>query len=191
MAKESSGYDLVLDVVAPRNRNVRFGPAGINLRGEARIAEISSLNINGAMAKAGGSIPGQRILVDTRQHHVKIIDRMTLPESKSIDRALRELCRTEQYMHAKYGEYLPDYDAGGISDDEWPKWLYAMRRLVDHGRLKIVKGDNLLPKLSEILKLGPVTFYVGNVKSRNEEKPFNVLGPADAAKFEKLEAAGV
>jgi hypothetical protein len=192
MAKDASGrradYDLVLDVVAPRNRDVRFTPAGIVLRGEKRITEISSISVNGAIAMAGGVIPGQRLMVDLKMRHVKVIDRMTLPESRAIDKVLRDLCKTERYQQWKYGEYLPDSDFGGISEKEWPKWLFCIRRLVDHGRLRVVKGGELLPSLADIAKMGDITFFVGNVRSRNEDKPFNVIGPQNASQFETASA---
>lgn len=183
MATES--FDVVLDAYAPRNRNVRFWPAGITLRGECRWDQLTGDSPNGAMLQTGGVIPGQRMLVDTKNRTVKIIDRMELPENKEKDSALRALVKTEHYWGGRFGHYEPEQNFE-LSEEEWPTWLWHMRRSVDHKRMNLVKGK--IPGYSEILRMGKVQLGDScNVKPIDEKKPFYMLDESDAEKFETKE----
>lgn len=193
MAKSQS-YDVVLDVYAPHNRNVRFWPAGETLRGEVRMTELATDRPPGALLSVGGSIPGQRLLIDTAERHVKIVDRMNLPENADKDRALRKLTQTEQYYRFAYKEYEPDIDYG-VPVAEWPTWLWHLKRLVDHGRLKVVKGS--LPGYSEIAAMCDhakgIRIQLGdscNVRPEDLDRPFYAMDERDAEKLLELETAG-
>lgn len=147
--------DLVLDVRTPKSRNVRFYPAGITLRGEVEYTQCQTRNP--ALQYVGGRIPGMRMEVDTKSRTVRIVDRMSLPESKEIDRALRELSNTERYSRFKFGRY-EDEQVYNVAERDWPTWLWHIRRLVDHGRLHIVSGQNNLPSPAKIAMMGTVRY---------------------------------
>lgn len=150
-----SGYDIELDVVAPRNRCVHFYPMHANLRGAVRMSEIASDRPNGALLQIRGmEIPGMRMLIDMQGMHVKVIDKMTLPENRDRDQALRRLTKQDKYSMFSFTDYEKDVD-NAVTAAEWPTWLYHIRRLVDEGRLSIVSGGSKLPTLDEILKMCP------------------------------------
>lgn len=179
-------FDLVFDVEAPRNRNVWFRPANILLRGTVRMDQLSTDKPNGALLLVGGVIPGMRMMVDTKGRKVTVIDRMTLDENKDKDRALRKLTtENDQYRRARFGRYEDD-QTFDVPQAEWPSWLWHMRRLVDHRRLQVVRGN--LPKYSDILKMGKV--YLGdscNVTPADKDKPFWVLDESDIPTYEELD----
>lgn len=188
MAKDKfqeSEYDLVLDAVCEPNRDVLFLPAEMTLRGERRQEWIRSDNINGAISQVGGVIPGQRMLVDTRTRHVKIIDRMTLPENRSIDERLRKLTTADRYRMGRFTDYEKDIDMQ-VSADEWPKWLYCMKRCVDHRSMTLVRGT--LPELVEIRKMGRIVFDAGNLTPKDPKNPFNELLPPAKAELATAKA---
>ncbi len=185
MAK--TGYDLVVNVIAPRNRNVSFYPTKTILRGTVRMSEIKSNRPNGALLQCGMEIPGQQVQVDMTLRHVKIIDRMTLPEFKEKDRQLRAVCRQEDYQRFAFGQYENDYDTQ-ISAEDWPTWLWHIRVLVNNGRFQVASGGSALPQLSEILKMctGRIKVQVGDscdVKASDQDRPFYLLDSRDAEKF--------
>lgn len=189
----TENFDLVLDAYAPRNRNVRFWPAGITLRGECRWDQLTGDSPNGAMLQTGGTIPGERMLVDTKNRKVKIIDRMELPENKEKDIALRALAKTERFWGGRFDHYEKEQNFQ-VEEEDWPTWLWWMRRLVDHKRMNLVKGS--LPEYSDILRRGRVQLGEScNVRPLDEKKPFYMLDKTDAHKYEtqddkKLVGAG-
>lgn len=183
--------DLVVDFVAPRNRNVRFYPAGRNFRGEVRIQETAG-STPAALIQVGGVIPGQRMLVDSKRKYVKVIDRMTLKENQMIDRELRRLCRTERYWNFAYEHYEEDVEYN-LSDNDWRQWLWWIKRLVDHGRARIVQGK--LPVAdgpagdNEILKMGRFQFGDScGLVPIDKDRPFYM---ADERDIEHPELMGV
>lgn len=186
MSRQS--FPIVLDVVAPRNRDVLFYPAGRNLSGEARATEAVGNNINGALSRLG-TIPGHRILVDMEGRVVKIVHRMTLPENKDKDRQLRELAeRNPKYRHCRFGSYEDDQEFK-VAPSEWPTWLWHIRCLVNHKRLRIEKGANLIPTPDDIYAMASKTGYWpvlgdrGSASYQDPTRPFDKLGPHNAADF--------
>lgn len=165
-------YDLVLDAVCANNRNTYFTPARYTLRGELRASELKVEN-NGALSAVGGVVPGQRMLVDTKAKHIKIIDRMTLPEHKALDEQMRKLHETDAFWAHRYTDYLGDVDFAP-SEEEWPKWLYCMARCVEAGTMRLVRGN--LPSSRECRALGEMTFANDySLSGKDGKKPFNVL----------------
>lgn len=178
MAKDvQQGYEIWLDVAAPRNRNVLFVPAQMTLRGEARASEVMG-DTPAALNAVGGVIPGQRILVDLRMKQVKIIDRMTLPEHAAVDKTLRDLARTEKYQQSAFTHYEKDYDAAP-GDDEWPRWLYYIRRLLDAQRLRLAKGT--FPSMEKIRAMGDILIPIEGYVPNDKAKPINVLPKLEQA----------
>jgi hypothetical protein len=187
MAK-TAPYDLVLNVIAPRNRNVDFYPTRNVLRGTVRMSEIKSKSPNGALLQCGMEIPGMQLQLDMTLRHVKIIDRMTLHEFKEKDRQIRAIARQEGYQRFAFTDYEKDYDTN-ISPEDWPTWLWHIRVLVNAGRFQIVTGGNTLPSLSNILKMceGRIKVQTGDscdVKASDQDRPFYLLDARDAEKYE-------
>lgn len=184
-----SDYDLVLDActngqevvvngkVERRggNQNVWFIPAGVSLHGEIRAEWLHSSRVPGAILQVGGVIPGHRLLVDTKGRTAKIIDRLSLPEHAKLVEQLRVIGQTERYWHARFDALRKDVDFN-IADDEFAKWMYCIRRCVDHGTLQLVRGT--VPTLEECRKLGTITFNNANgISLKDTKNPFNVLRP--------------
>ena len=188
----NSGYDLVLNVMAPCNRNPHFYPLQDVLIGTVRMSELRTDKPNGALLQVDMEIPGQQLQIDTALMHVKVIDRMTLPEFAEKDRKLRKLCQTEQYSLSNFRNYRPDIDTQVASKD-WPTWLYHIRILVNAGRLHIEKGHKLLPSIVSILKMCPpeskVRIQTGDScggKAADPDRPFYLLDARDAAPLEQV-----
>jgi len=147
-------FDCVIDFVAPRNRNIRFFPAGKNFRGECRLDQCVG-NTPAALLQVGGVIPGQRMLIDSKARYVKVIDRMNLRENQLIDRELRRLTRTEKYWNFEFGHYEDDQEYH-LSENDFRTWLWHLKRIVDHGRGKVVQGTFPVENYDDILKSGRV-----------------------------------
>ncbi len=154
---------IVLDVRCKFNRNPYFVPLQGSLRTEIRHEEIRLKNIPGLLNLCGGSIPGHRIVIDTKKGVGRIIDRMHFPENKEKDKLVRSALRNDEDTIGK--EFGPLYNTDGCLFEEDHKlgdsppgnlatWLFWCRRMYDDGKLKLVEGD--LPTLDEIHKIGDV-----------------------------------
>lgn len=145
-------YDVWLDVRCQRNRHERFAPAGITLQGEYR--SIDDPNASNALTQVtGGVIPGHRVLVDTKQRHVKIVHRMSLPENKAKLAQIETLRGTDEFLNMPKFKF-EDVDSSP-SEQEWPTWLWQMHRGVENGTLHIARGK--LPTGDEIRRMGDIT----------------------------------
>lgn len=155
---------LVFNVRCKLNRNPYFVPLGGCLRTEIRHEEIRLKNIPGLLNLCGGSIPGQRIEIDTKKGIGRIIDRMHLPENKEKDKQIRNALRNDENAIGK--EFGPLYNTVGCLEEGDHKfseslpgnlasWLFWCRRMYDDGKLELVEGD--LPSLDDIRKLGDVS----------------------------------
>ena len=161
--RSSKGYDLVFDVVARRNRNVRFFPAQGNLQGEVNISQISSDKVPGYLNQVGGWIPGYQIQIDTKGRKARIVDRL-----KQEDHApILEKCRVV-HATAMNGAFAPitsenfkregdvvDEAEFEMSDDpsnSLATWLYHCWNLQRRNKLTLIKGK--LPTLDEIFGHG-------------------------------------
>lgn len=186
---KESDYDLVLDAFVPGkevvgrngqterrggNQNTWFHPAGMSLDGEVRAEWLHSDRAPGAILQIGGVIPGHRMLVDTKARVVKIIDRLSLPEHSSLVQQLKAIGQTERYWHARFDSFRKDVDFKP-TDEEWPKWLYCMRRAVDHGTLRLVRGS--LPTIDECRAMGQMVFNSAHITPKHGVAPFNILQP--------------
>lgn len=176
--KELNGYDLVLDVaIAGKNRNVRFYPMNENLEGEVRQENIYLKNTPGAISRMGGVIPGQRLYIDTKHQHVKVIDRKSLPEFKAALAEAKKLAATDdmRIRHAQFNSVKPDIDIKPPKN-EWPTWLYHIRVKVDAGRFRVVKGE--VPSMESIRKMGVIQLFDNNgIPSKDPKRPFWELHP--------------
>ena len=155
---------IVLDVQCKFNRNPYFVPLSGCLRTEIRHEEIRLKHIPGLLNLCGGSIPGQRIEIDTKKGVGRIIDRMHLPENKEKNKQIRAALRNDEDTIGK--EFGTSYNTEGclfegdhkLSDSppgNLASWLFWCRRMLDDGKLKLVEGD--LPSLDDIRKLGDVS----------------------------------
>lgn len=189
MAKEN--YDLEIDVEAPRGRVVVFFPAHRQLRSTLRPQPGENSDI---LLIAGGEIPGQRILIDTKLRHVKIIDRMGLKENEERARQIREAIKSEKYPHLLNTklEAEPDIDLD-VDIKKWPEWLYHLANLEEQGRLKVRKGK-LLTR-NECLKMCNYKAGIrvqlsesGGLRDMNQDRPFYFLDERDA---EVVEATAI
>lgn len=184
-----SDYDLVLDARVDGkevtingrterrggNQNVWFIPAGMSLAGEIRAEWLHSSRVPGAILQVGGVIPGHRLLVDTKGKTAKVLDRLSLPEHARLVEQLRAIGQTERYWHARFDALRKDVDLS-IADEEFAKWMYCIRRCVDHGTLVVVRGN--VPSLEDCRKLGTITFNNANgISLKDTRNPFNVLRP--------------
>lgn len=170
-------YDLVLDACCEPNRNVRFLPNNTWLEGEKRQEWCRTDRIPGAIAAVGGKIPGHRILVDTKLRHVKILHRLSLPENQKILHELRRLSQTDKYRHCSAGDPPGDIDTD-VSDEDWPKWMYMIRRMVDDNALTLVRGQ--LPTLEECRNFGPIRLNDANgISPKPGMENWNVLLPVE------------
>lgn len=145
-------YDLWLDVRCPHNRHERFPPAGVTLQGEYHA--IDDPNSSKAITQAtAGVIPGHRMLVSTKDRHVKIVHRMSLPENKQKLTNIEKLRGTDEFLNMPRFKF-EDADFQP-SEQEWPTWLWQMHRGVENGTLHVVRGK--LPTGDEIRRMGDVT----------------------------------
>lgn len=202
---KESDYELALDVktkpveytnpdgrveLRGGNQNVWFVPAGMSLAGEMLMQHVHAKRVPSAIANVGGVIPGHRMLVDTKAKHVKIIDRLSMPENRRILDELKRLSETEDYWHSRFGTLRKDVDFN-VPDADWPKWIYCIRRAVDHGNMVIVRGENLLPSSDKCREMGEMVFNNANgISLKDSRNPFNVLRPPKADGGKKSEMAG-
>jgi hypothetical protein len=184
--KPTDDWDVVLDVeVYGYNRNPKFIPTGEELRGTVRSTQLFTDRPAGPITQVG-TIPGQRILVDLENWHVKIIDRMSLPENRQIDQALRDLARRSESIRIKPDwQYWPDVDLKLTNKDQWAKCLWYMRRMVDCGKLSQVEGQ--LPELKEILKIGKVRLNNYGRPTGDKSSPWNVIDEKYIEELDHLE----
>lgn len=185
-------YEMVLDVDARQARSPLFHPIEAKLRSELDISDFSGRS-NGALSMVGGKIPGQRIYFSPKRLHCKIIDRMTLKENEALDEKIRDIARTDKFRHIAFGRYEKDIDVS-IPRKELPKWLFWIKRMVDHKSLRFVKGEKELPATyEEIIAMngGPIQVSEDyGLKPLNKDvHPFNVISLEDFPEPE-LEKAG-
>lgn len=168
-------YDVILDARVEHNRNPFFYPAQTTLRGEVHIQQIASKNIRGQLAQLGGMIPGHQVQVDTKNRKVRIVDRMGLPENAQLLKQMKAAMNTEDMLWQRLGDPEPDQEFN-VTADQWPTWLYHIRRMVDHQRLHIVSGK--LPLTDEIRKMGVIRLGdPGSVPAKDPKRPWNFLYP--------------
>lgn len=177
-------YDIVIDAMAPLGREVVFPPAGgMKIRSEVRLEHVFG-NTNGALAMVGGKIPGQRLYIKLGKSggSCKIVDRMNLSENSSIDTKLRELTTKDKFRQFKYDVYVGDIDFS-ISKKEMPQWLFWIRRISDHGRFTILKGEDKVPSLRKIVEMAggqvQVSDDFGLSPKTKDTQPFNTISLDD------------
>lgn len=186
-------WDIVADLVAPSNRDLYFRAlGGIHLRGEYRMSVARGKSINGAFAEVGGVIPGQRMMIHLASRHIKIIDRMTLDESKQIVEKLKRLTQTDEYRRFRFDKFL-DPIQQTVTVREWPTVLWYIRRWQVTERLRLVSGGDLIPTEAGILKMcdheaGIVVTLgdSGNVVPTNKDRPFTQLDERDLGEYEEV-----
>ncbi len=180
-------FDLVLDV-RYKNRNVAFGPGGSQpLAGEYNIADINSDKIPGGLNQIGGKLPGYRVEIDTKNARGKIIDKLRLKENAAMMDKIRFLLANDN-IPQRIGEKWKRDDA--MDEGEWDlsgdappqnlaTWLWHLRKLVDAGRLHVVKGT--MPSEDVIRAMGLI--WTGDAFGREgkDDKPVNILEPVGAA----------
>lgn len=175
--------DIVLNVKAPHNRNVVFWPDGNT---ELRSAIVTKVGQNNdPVLAASGEIPGHQIQIDTKNREVHIVDRMGFRENAGKCEALRKLAATEQYNWKVGRLEVQKPIEKNVSEDQWPTWLWHLRRLYDHGRLERVKGK--LPVYDDILVLGQV--FTGDscdITPKDPSRPHNVLDSRDIGRFKPV-----
>ena len=190
--EEPKGYEIVLDVDAPKAREVWFPPAGGRmLRSELEHSDLTGKSINGALNSIGGWIPGMRIYFSPKRLQCKIIDRMSLKEHKDIDQRILELSRTDDMGRYTFGKYIEDVDYS-FRDKDLPTWMFWIKRLVDTKKFKVVRGAKLLPeKLSDVLPEGyqlRVSEDYGLKPHNKGDQPFNIITREDLLEIEAVAA---
>ena len=170
----SDDADLVLDVIAPCNREVWFLPLQMTLRSDKRVTEAKGgRSVPAALIQVGGTIPGQQLRVNTKTKVVTLIDKMSLKENAHIDKVLRRLTMTDDYRQSAFGDYAEE-KTWTIAEGEWPTFLYWTRRHIDHGRFVMVKGtDKHVPLIDDILKMGEIRLgTASNAPPKNPDMPY-------------------
>ena len=188
-------YDIVVDAMAPLGREIIFPPAGgMKIRSEVRLDHIFGKS-NGALAMIGGKIPGQRMCISLGKNggSCKIVDCMNLQENSSIDAKMRDLTTKDEFRQFKYDVYVKDIDFS-ISKKEMPQWLYWIRRIVDHGRFKILKGKDKIPSYRKIIEMAGGTLVVsddyGTTPKTKDTQPFNTISTDDLVDEPEKAGAG-
>ena len=154
---------LVFNVQCKINRNPYFVPLEGCLRTEIRQSEIRLDKLPGLLNICGGSIPGHRIEIDTKEGVGRVIDRMHLPENAEKDKKIRHALRSDERSLVK--EFGPTYETKDClteSEHEFTangpgslaSWLWWCRRMYDENKLELVEGK--VPTLEEIRKIGDV-----------------------------------
>lgn len=149
-------WDIALDVRVKRNRNLFFYPAQGVLATELRSSEIRGEG-GSHLNAIGGTIPGHRIEIDTKAKKVRVVDRLKLPENSELLERINEYMRSSDYF--LHSGLAPDFRRDGCvreferklsntPPDNLATWLYHARKLVDMGKLHLVRGQ--LPTLEEI-----------------------------------------
>jgi len=181
--------EIVIDVAAPKNRNVAFLPTGSVLRSELRSENISgAANIPPYLMKIGGVLPGHRIIVDCAGKKAKIVDRMESDERgvKEIDEKVRTAINDARIRESggqyKFGSYSKTAEESFTLGDNPPHnlatWLYWIRRGVDTKRFRVVSG--VLPEIEEIRKMGVIYLCSQEgVPLKDGARPFNYLYPEE------------
>ena len=143
---------IVVDVSAPRNRDVFFPPMQKNLRGERRFERLSS-PVNPNFIAVGGFIPGMRLIVDTKSWKWKLIDRLRLDEHKTLRESIVRQGRANERTIGN--DLKTEDDVGGIiAESERATWMWWIRRCVDRNRMILVSGN--IPEEDAIRAMGDV-----------------------------------
>lgn len=144
--------EIIVEIAAPKNRNVMFGPLRQKLRGRWDRTQNGAKSVHQSFAEMP-DIPGIRLFIDTKRDVVGLYDPLALGDGQKI---------MERYdrIHNTWPTYVPQrkpWPPQIIEDKAVIKtWLYEVRKLVDRGRAIIVRGMDRLPSLDEIEKLsGP------------------------------------
>jgi hypothetical protein len=148
--KSKKPWDIVVDVLHRKNRNLFMPGLQQHLQGEIRIDQ-SRGSSNRAMSAIGGILPRHRLHIDVESRIVMVTDRMNDPENKRIADKLRELTRSERYSMYQFDKFHDD-STHSLTEGPFRTFMWYMRRFVDSGHMRILEGHDKLPTLQEQLK---------------------------------------
>jgi hypothetical protein len=148
--------EIIIEIAAPLNRQVRFGPTGETLRGHWSHAVTGGRSVHESISQlhsVAPEIPGIYLSLDVHARVAKRYDPLRDTEEgrqlwAKIDDVLKRfpeaLGQMQPWDAAVYTE---------LDDNQVKTWLYEMRKLVDDGLARVVPGSMPMPDRERIRTL--------------------------------------
>lgn len=130
-----------VELDTPGNSNVLFPPLTRNVRGRFLLSRVAEPQAGAKRDEYGDEIPGQRLALDLDTHEGFLIEPLHFDQFRVLKlkiEAKRFGLEEPVQRFALSGESQP-------SGQDVPTWLFWLKRLVDAGCARVVKGESYLP----------------------------------------------
>jgi len=170
----------IVEIAAPRNRNVRFGPTLERLRGRWSHTVTGGRSVHESLSRlhmVAPEIPGIYLSLDTKIREAKRYDPLReTEEGRRLWVQIEEVC---DLYHEYFGRRKP-WDTAvypNMHANDMKTWLFEMRKLVDAGLARPVSGSDPLPDLDKIRQLpgGRMTNFWTNQFIKPEDRLADVV----------------
>lgn len=173
--------EVVIEIGDSRNRNVLYPPTATQLRGAWKKANLIGITMDVRMTQMP-DLPGLYVVLDCKRARLMVVDPLSAPENKSL---LVQASAVHKDVFRVPAGPEQDKVENDLNDTRLKTNLYWMRRLVDNGQARVVKGE--LPAMDDIETLPGYTraeAWNSSARARKyrEEDDAEVAGRNQAAR---------
>lgn len=147
--------EYIIEIDAPRNRNVQFAPRKATLRGRWKASLVATKSSTDALREVSQIefIPGLCIAVDDKARRLRVFDPLnTTKEGKEIWASLLPILENHSAVFP-VSRPADEVVHENASYNEIKTWLHAMRSFVDAGYARIAEGSMPLPDKATIARM--------------------------------------